>query len=757
MKRYDLSIHTNLSILDGIDDLNTYQEYAKKNEIAGLAVTDRNSIYSYPFINQSDLKVIFGASLDMIDENLYNITLTPGKANLDESYYVVFDLETTGLTYDLEIIEIGAVKIYKGKIIDQFTSKIKPKGKISDKSIEITGITKESLENELSIEEVMPKFINFIGNAILVAHNANFDYHHLSKYLNKKYMVIDTLQLARTIYMKKIKRFYLSALCEELNISLDNAHSALCDASATAYLFMHLYEELKKKNISLYEEINTLVDKREMWKYMHPYPINVLVKDIEGYYNLLEIIQDGYNKHYYGDARFLKSIINKNRKGLLIGSGSYLGSLFSYSYEKSDDFLRKEISFYDYIEINPDDSYRHFYEQLGEDYLDIIHMGIKRVIKIAKELNKIVVATSNAYYSNENSYQSYVDNIKNPLFKRFNPLYRYNNIPIAHLRTNKEMESNFSYLENYMEYVYHNPKLIADMISFNKLPHHKDCFNDLSLPHDIKNKNDLILFINLKLDKSTYSYLYDGKYILSLNAKNQIFKMVKDIIGGNRVLIPSTYEFEGKLHAKNKNIPSLLGIISPNTNPIYISPTQYEIMEDKNNIKISHFPYDFYCNDITFINYEVNPYLTLLDELKTICKSNITDIDILTSSKIYKIANIGKYSFDLAWYRVYRPLLFISKYLDVLGIDDFILEEIDKEGFVLVNPNLNNSEPITHKIYDNKIVEPLNKYFKDDLALEIYESNDKWPISDIDDIIARFGNEIYYKYENIFKLLLEDL
>ena len=743
-KRYEFSVHTNLSILDGISSIDEYDNYMNEIGIYGYAVTDRNGLFSFPYLKNQ----MYGVSLDMIDEGSYYITLTKGNGILSSMEYVVFDLETTGITFDAEIIEIGAVKIKNNTIADTYHQYIKPKGRISEKSMEITGLTLDDLEDKPFIEDVIGDFIRFIGNGVLVAHNASFDYSHIKQYLKNNHLVIDTLQLARSLYFKETKKFYLGALCELFSISLDNAHNALCDAMATAKLFIKMLADLKQKNILRYEEINTVVDRREIWKYTHPYAINCIVRNEKGYQNLLEIISDGYNKHFYGDARFLKSFIEKHREGLLIGSGGVLGSLFQNSYQKSDYELIKEMSFYDYIEICHSDSYLHYQEILGEDYLSIIHNGIKRICQLAKKINKPIIASSNAYYTDKGKQSLFYENVKNPNVKRYNALFRFENLPYCHVKSMVEWESDLSFLDDNLSYIYDNTVKLYEMISFKGLPKLK--------PINKEEITNAIRFAIAKARTSGYVIIDDDKLMASRTGINYFIKCLKDFLGGNRVLFPSNYLFSNGLHYKTVHIDGLVGIVSNNINSLDVSPLQYEIMESKENIKVTHFPYEYIKDFIYSLNYVLDERLSLLEALRLTGKANYVDNDLIIQSTFYQSLDIkDEIRLELGWYRVFRPLVFFKTYFDCIGENDFILEEMKKEGFILMNPDIEKSQARKYVIINRYIYRPLAFYFKE-LADDIFASNQAWPFENKEDIILRFNEEVYLKYEKEFTYILEE-
>lgn len=173
------------------------------------------------------------------------------ESSADTNAFVAFDLETTGFIPQRdEITEISAVKVVNGKVVDKFSSLVKPNRKISEKITAITGITNEMVADAPRINSVLLEFLKFIEGYDLVGHNiARFDLKFLDKYLVRmgksiSCKIYDTLKLSK-IYFKGMQSYKLTELAKILDIEHTNAHRALSDAEATAELYMKCFDASK--------------------------------------------------------------------------------------------------------------------------------------------------------------------------------------------------------------------------------------------------------------------------------------------------------------------------------------------------------------------------------------------------------------------------------------------------------------------------------------------------------------------------------
>ena len=210
--------------------------------------------------------------------------------------------------------------------------------------------------------------------------------------------MIDTLSLARYFYSDQLKRFNLKAVAKLFKVKQEQHHRADDDAYVTAQIWQLMLQDLMSKDIRTYKEINEAIDLKEAWKHQMPYHINVLTQTQEGYKNLFKIISDALTDHFYNGPRTLKSVLEKYRQGILVGSGCANGDVFEIALNRDDESLRKAIDFYDYIEVQPPQAYKHLKQDLGQFADEIIEAVITKIIKFAKERKKLVIASGDVHY-----------------------------------------------------------------------------------------------------------------------------------------------------------------------------------------------------------------------------------------------------------------------------------------------------------------------------------------------------------------------
>ncbi len=479
-KRIELHAHTFMSQMDSVCDVKKLINRAKEWGHKAIAITDHNSVQAFPdaYNNSKDIKIIYGVELNTINDNI-DVVLNETDDELLSKTYVVFDTETTGFNAGGkdQMIEIGAVKIRNGEIIETFDELINPNRSIPKKITELTNITDEMVKNCDNEEVVTKRFIEFFGDLPLVAHNAKFDMSFLNAAV-KKYgfktlnnTVIDTLELSR-IMDSSYNKHSLSALVKRYNVEFDEEghHRADYDASATAKVFAKMIQKLSNMNISRISDIKSIVEEDEIYKFGKIYHVTCLVKNKEGLRNLFKLVSLANTKYLQKTPRILRSEIEKHREGLLIGSSCSSGEIFSQARSKSDEELANLMEFYDYIEIQPIDVYDHLVQT--DDFLntDEIVENVKKIIRVAKSKGKLVVATGDVHHIDpeDKIYREVIINQKLPS-GGFHHLYKpgkITNIPSFHFRTTKEMLDNFYFLthEEREEIVVENPNKINDMI-----------------------------------------------------------------------------------------------------------------------------------------------------------------------------------------------------------------------------------------------------------------------------------------------------
>lgn len=477
-KRVELHAHTKYSPLDGLVSTDEYMNVMKKWGHKALAITDRSGLHAIPEIDHMiggfpDFKPIYGVELAYIDDSKYFITFNKRDINLKTASYVVFDLETTGLsnTYD-HIIEIAAHKVFQGGIIETFECFVNPHVSLSEKIVSLTSITDADLKDAESIETVLPRFLDFCKGSILVAHNASFDVSMI--YANAKrlgiecedFPVIDTLNLFRAGYYDKVKAFNLKQLSSYFKVKQEHHHRATDDTRVTALCFVGMLEDLYKRGITNYQDINSLINPEEHFKHIIPATITLLAKNSVGYKNLIKLTSDALTTHLASQAVALRSKIEELREGLLVGSGCDDGNVFEFAFRRSEDEVREEMKFCDYIEILPPSGYAHLYDSV-DGGMDSVLDTIKRIIKIAKEMGKPVCAVGDVRYlrPNDKKYREIL--ISSPqIGGGQHRLARASLTPSVHLRTTEEMLDEFSFLGDDLarEIVITNTNLVADMI-----------------------------------------------------------------------------------------------------------------------------------------------------------------------------------------------------------------------------------------------------------------------------------------------------
>ena len=488
-KRIELHAHTMMSQMDGCVDAKTLLKTATKWGHKAIGITDHNCCQSFPEVyhfvtdynkgksDEEKFKALYGCELTLVDDTVRIVT-RPKDFDLVNSTYCVFDIETTGFNAGGadSIIEIGAVLINNGEIIDRFDELINPGRPLPYKIVELTNITDDMLKNKPNEETVVKKFIEWAKDYPMVAHNAKFDTsfiemcykkYNLGEYTNT---VIDTLELSRALEPEFAKHS-LSALVKRYDVpwAEDAHHRADYDAEGTALVFHKMLKKLSSRQFKNVNELNNLVDTKEVHKYGRTYHVNLLVQNKIGLKNLFKIISYANTTYLYKTPRILRSKLEELREGILIGSGCFESEVFIEARSKSEEELRSIIDFYDYVEIQPKDCYSHLIDQ--SDFLNELELenSIKKIIECTKEQGKIIVATGDVHYLNKEDkiYREIIINQKVPGGGR-HPLNRQKIVhtPENHFRTTNEMLEDFSFLGSELahELVIDNPKLIADSV-----------------------------------------------------------------------------------------------------------------------------------------------------------------------------------------------------------------------------------------------------------------------------------------------------
>ena len=498
-KRVELHAHTNKSEMDGVCECSDLVKKAFNYGHKAVTIMDSMVVQAYPDAQRThlklvdnnrdyDFKVIYGIEMNMVDERA-NIVLNANAKVLKLATYVIFDLETTGLsnTYD-EIIEFGAVKFANGEIIDRMQTFIKPTKPITTFTSNLTNITQADVEDAPSLSEIMPEIIRFIGKNVLVAHNAEFDYGFMNSALaslNQEPLsnpIIDTLSLSWVLFPER-KRYALGNLVRGYDIEYDSeaAHRADYDAEILSQAFSKMLQVVA-------EDSTTLLDLQELqtediYRKIFSKPVSIIAKNSAGIKSIYELVTLSHTKYLVyseqavekgtnstAEPRILRSEIAKRRGNLLIGSCCYNSELFEIAVNRNQSELIECMKFYDYIEIQPLDSYCKLLEVGSSFDEDRLRSIITNIITTAKELGKTVVATSDAHYLDEDDKMirdiyisaQRIGGVRHPLFDRQQRLVS----PNQHFRTTKDMLNEYEYLgpELAHELVVTNSNLISDQI-----------------------------------------------------------------------------------------------------------------------------------------------------------------------------------------------------------------------------------------------------------------------------------------------------
>lgn len=488
-KRVELHAHTKMSQMDGVADEVELVKQAISFGHKAIAITDHNGCQSFPHVfnyvtgynkgkeESEKFKALYGTELTLIDDTV-NIVVRPNDSVLLENTYVVFDFETTGFNAGGvdSVIEIGAVKLKDGEIIDRYDELINPGRKLPLKIVELTNITDEMLQDKASEEEAMKRFIAWVGDLPMVAHNAKFDVSFLEMAYQKyglgtyQNTVIDTLELSRALDTN-YSRHSLSALVKRYDVPWDEDahHRGDYDAEGTAYVFHKMMKKLNDRNIEKISDLDKLVSKNEIHKYGRAYHVNLIAKNKTGLKNLFKIISLANTTYLYKTPRILRSKLNELREGILIGSGCYESEVFIEARSKSEEELTNIINFYDYVEVQAPECYGHLLQMgdFGSEQELLEHL--KKIIRVTKEAGKIMVATGDVHHitREDKIYREIIVNQKVPGGGR-HPLARANikEIPSYHFRTTEEMLEDFRFLDPELakEIVITNPNKIADMV-----------------------------------------------------------------------------------------------------------------------------------------------------------------------------------------------------------------------------------------------------------------------------------------------------
>ena len=471
VKRVELHCHTKMSDMDGVSDVKDIIKRAMKWGHKALAITDHGDVQAFPDANHAigkddDFKIIYGMEAYLVDD-LKGLVENPMGQSFADSF-VVFDLETTGFSAAKnKIIEIGAVKVINGSITERFSTFVNPKVPIPYEIEQLTHITDDMVLDAPMIHEILPQFMEFCQNAVMVAHNADFDMSFIRHNcdllgLECEKTVLDTVALARVL-LPSLNRFKLNTVAKALNISLENHHRAVDDAACTAEIFTKFVEMLRERGIETLENLEQMESyTEESIRKLPSYHAIMLAQNDIGRVNLYRLVSDSHIKYYNRRPKIPKSEFMKYREGILLGSACEAGELYRTLLRGStQEEVARIVQFYDYLEIQPLGNNAFMLRsdkepiESEEDLKDIN----RQIVELGEQFNKLVVATCDVHFLDpeDSVYRSIIMAGKGfddadqqaPLF----------------LRTTEEMLKEFEYLgsEKAEEVVIENTNKIANM------------------------------------------------------------------------------------------------------------------------------------------------------------------------------------------------------------------------------------------------------------------------------------------------------
>ena len=461
-KRVELHCHTKMSDMDGVSYAKDIIKQAIRWGHKAIAITDHGVVQAFTEAYHTisdikgaykkkgeklDFKVIYGVEAYLVDDTKKIVTNPAGQTFKDE--FVVFDLETTGFSAEVDqIIEIGAVKIKDGQITDRFSSFVNPKVPISFRIENLTGISDSMVMDAPVIEEILPKFLDFCKGAVLVAHNAEFDTSFITNKAEKMgiktyYTYIDTVLLGQ-FAVPHLSNYKLDTLAKHLKVSLENHHRAVDDAQATADIFIKLIDIIAERDIFTLDKLNEegKLDDNAIRK-LHQYHCIILASSEMGRINLYRLISMSHLKYFNRFPKIPKSMVNKYREGLIIGSACEAGELFRAMINgRSEAEIARIVGFYDYLEVQPIGN-NHFMIEKEDCYVkneeDLRDLN-RRVVALGAKFHKPVVATCDVHFLNPE------DEIYRRIIMAGKGFADADNQPPLYLHTTEEMLREFDYL-----------------------------------------------------------------------------------------------------------------------------------------------------------------------------------------------------------------------------------------------------------------------------------------------------------------------
>ena len=561
VKRVELHCHTTMSDMDGVTDVKKLLKTAMGWGHQAMAITDHGVVQAFPDANHcvegKDFKVIYGMEGYLVDD-IKNIVTDSRGQSLD-STFVVFDIETTGFSaVNDRIIEIGAVKVENGMITEKFSEFVNPERPIPFEIEKLTSINDRMVEDAPNISVILPKFMDFCGGSVLVAHNADFDtgfIRHNCEVLGLPYdyTYVDTLGIARS-FLEGLKNYKLDTVVEAMGCTLANHHRAVDDAGATADVFVRFLERFKKKNIRDLDELNTYSAMSvNAIKKLKTYHIILLAKNEIGRINLYRLVSLSHLDYYARRPRIPKSVLAKYREGLIIGSACEAGELFrAVVDERSEEEIARIVEFYDYLEIQPTGNNEFMIRDPKmtkvSTVADLQDLN-RKIVELGEKFNKPVCATCDVHFLNPE------DEVYRRIIMSNKGFGDADLQPPLYLRTTEEMLDEFQYLgaEKAEEVVVTNTNRIADMIDRISPVRPDKCppviENSAGILRDICYNRahelygeDLPDIVTERLERELNSIIGNGFAVMYIIAQKLVWKSVADgYLVGSRGSVGSSF------------------------------------------------------------------------------------------------------------------------------------------------------------------------------------------------------------------------
>ncbi len=562
VKRVELHMHTQMSQMDAMTSAKDLIKRAMKWGMKSIAITDHGVVQAFPEAhkllgyNNPDMKVIYGVEAYLVPDKTPIVTCSRGQ-EIDTTYCVL-DLETTGLAFRTDkITEVGIMKVKNGEVIDEFECFVNPEKPIPPEVVEVTHITDDMVKDAETIEKVFPKILDFIGDSVLVAHNADFDipflkYHGklLGYELNNTYL--DTLRLSKVLF-PDFKKYKLGLIAEKLGIKVEVAHRALDDVDTTVKVFNIMMDMLKEKGAKTIDDIDIVTDEdnsKEMYKKLPTYHAIILAKDYVGLKNLYKLVSISHLHYFYRKPRILKSIYKKYSEGLILGSACEAGELYrAIIGGKSDEEVERIASDYDYLEIQPTGNNMFMVRNGTVPNVEALEDINRRIVNLGEKLGKLVVATCDVHFMDPQ------DEVYRRILMAGQGFEDADEQAPLYLRTTEEMLKEFQYLgeKKAYEVVVENTNKIADMcerispISPEKCPPYIDnceqTIKDIAYTkaHELYG-DPLPEIVQERLDKELDSIIKNGFSVMYIIAQKLVWKSNEDgYLVGSRGSVGSSF------------------------------------------------------------------------------------------------------------------------------------------------------------------------------------------------------------------------